>query len=97
MAGVVVGEDGVARCPWGEGDPVMRAYHDTEWGVPVTGEAAHLERLAGCDVRQLVAGDLEPVHVDAPEVHQHAVLEAGVDLGRHPGPAVEDQLGAEER
>jgi DNA-3-methyladenine glycosylase I len=23
----------------------MRAYHDTEWGVPVTGEAAHLERL----------------------------------------------------
>jgi DNA-3-methyladenine glycosylase I len=23
----------------------MRAYHDTEWGVPVSGEAAHLERL----------------------------------------------------
>ena len=45
MPGPVVGEDGLARCPWGEGDPVMRAYHDTEWGVPVTGEAAHLERL----------------------------------------------------
>jgi DNA-3-methyladenine glycosylase I len=45
MAGVIVGEDGVARCPWGEGDPVMRAYHDTEWGMPVPGEAAHLERL----------------------------------------------------
>ena len=45
MAGVVVGEDGVARCPWGEGDPVLRAYHDTEWGLPVSGEAAHLERL----------------------------------------------------
>jgi len=43
--GPVVGEDGLARCPWGEGDPVMRAYHDTEWGVPVEGESAHLERL----------------------------------------------------
>jgi DNA-3-methyladenine glycosylase I len=45
MAGVVVDEDGVARCPWGDGDAVMRAYHDTEWGLPVSGEAAHLERL----------------------------------------------------
>jgi DNA-3-methyladenine glycosylase I len=45
MAGVSVGDDGVARCPWGDGDEVMRAYHDTEWGMPVVGEAAHLERL----------------------------------------------------
>ena len=45
MPGPVVGEDGVARCPWGDGDTVMRAYHDTEWGLPVIGEAAHLERL----------------------------------------------------
>ena len=45
MPGPVVGEDGLARCPWGDGDVVMRAYHDTEWGVPVRGEAAHLERL----------------------------------------------------
>ena len=45
MPGPVVGEDGLARCPWGDGDAVMRDYHDTEWGVPVNGEAAHLERL----------------------------------------------------
>ena len=47
MSGVpaVVGEDGVARCPWGTGDPVNMAYHDTEWGLRVSGEAAHLERL----------------------------------------------------
>jgi DNA-3-methyladenine glycosylase I len=45
MAGVIVGEDGVPRCPWAGDDPVMRAYHDTEWGLPVDGEAAHLERL----------------------------------------------------
>ena len=43
--GVVVGTDGVARCPWGAGDPVNLAYHDTEWGLRVSGEAAHLERL----------------------------------------------------
>ena len=23
------------RCPWGECDPLMQAYHDTEWGVPL--------------------------------------------------------------
>jgi DNA-3-methyladenine glycosylase I len=23
------------RCSWAEGDPVMTAYHDREWGVPV--------------------------------------------------------------
>jgi DNA-3-methyladenine glycosylase I len=40
-----VGDDGVARCPWGTGDPVNLAYHDTEWGMRVSGEAAHLERL----------------------------------------------------
>jgi DNA-3-methyladenine glycosylase I len=43
--GPVVGEDGVARCPWGAGDPVNLAYHDTEWGMRVEGEAAHFERL----------------------------------------------------
>ena len=45
MSGAVVGSDGVARCPWGAGDPVNMAYHDTEWGVPVSGESAYLERL----------------------------------------------------
>jgi DNA-3-methyladenine glycosylase I len=44
-AEVVVGADGVPRCPWGSGDPVNLAYHDTEWGMRVSGEAAHLERL----------------------------------------------------
>ncbi len=23
------------RCEWAEHDPLMRAYHDTEWGVPI--------------------------------------------------------------
>jgi len=45
MAGVVVGEDGLARCPWGATDEEMRDYHDTEWGVAASGEAAYFERL----------------------------------------------------
>ncbi|WP_205473280.1 DNA-3-methyladenine glycosylase I [Nocardioides sp. SYSU D00038] len=43
--GPVIGDDGVARCPWAGGPGVMRDYHDQEWGLPVRGEAAHLERL----------------------------------------------------
>ena len=45
MTQPVIGEDGLARCPWAAGDPVNMAYHDEEWGMPVDGEAAHLERL----------------------------------------------------
>lgn len=44
-SGAVVGEDGLARCPWGAGDEVMRRYHDEEWGRTVEGEAAYFERL----------------------------------------------------
>ena len=45
MPGPIVGDDGLARCPWAAGHPVNRDYHDTEWGMPIQGEAAHLERL----------------------------------------------------
>jgi DNA-3-methyladenine glycosylase I len=45
MAGPVTGEDGVVRCPWAGGPGPMRDYHDTEWGVPVSGESAVFERL----------------------------------------------------
>ena len=44
--GPVMGDDGVARCPWAGAAPsVMRDYHDDEWGHRVEGEAAYLERL----------------------------------------------------
>ena len=44
--GVVVGEDGLARCPWGVEHPINRHYHDTEWGLPVRGERALFERIS---------------------------------------------------
>ena len=45
MDGVVVGEDGVARCPWGVSPPEYRAYHDDEWGRPVADEDRVYELL----------------------------------------------------
>ena len=44
MTGPVAGDDGVLRCPWGD-VPALQSYHDTEWGVPVSGETAVFERL----------------------------------------------------
>lgn len=42
---VVIGSDGRARCPWGASQPDYAEYHDTEWGVPLRGEAALFERI----------------------------------------------------
>jgi DNA-3-methyladenine glycosylase I len=33
------------RCAWAEGDPVMAAYHDAEWGVPLRDGRALWEML----------------------------------------------------
>ncbi|MFC5380667.1 DNA-3-methyladenine glycosylase I [Aquipuribacter nitratireducens] len=44
--GPVVGDDGLARCPWGDRPADYRRYHDEEWGRTVTGEHALFERLS---------------------------------------------------
>lgn len=45
-ADLAVGPDGVIRCAWpGLGHADYRDYHDREWGKPVHGETALLERL----------------------------------------------------
>jgi len=36
---------GKPRCAWAESDPLMREYHDTEWGVPVRDSRALWELL----------------------------------------------------
>jgi DNA-3-methyladenine glycosylase I len=33
------------RCPWGLGDPLNLAYHDTEWGVPIHDDRRVFELL----------------------------------------------------
>jgi DNA-3-methyladenine glycosylase I len=42
---VVCGEDGVARCAWGDSAPDYRPYHDDEWGRPVTDDVRLFEKL----------------------------------------------------
>jgi DNA-3-methyladenine glycosylase I len=45
--GLVRNEDGVTRCWWGGGDQlVYRAYHDDEWGMPVTDDVRLFEKLS---------------------------------------------------
>ena len=43
--GVVVGDDGRARCWWSGGDPLYRPYHDDEWGHPVDDDTRLFEKL----------------------------------------------------
>jgi len=44
-ADLVVGDDGLVRCPWGNSTSDYQAYHDQEWGREVHGETALFERL----------------------------------------------------
>ena len=45
-SGLVIGEDGLARPRWAAGDPLLREYYDTEWGMPVRTEQGVFERLS---------------------------------------------------
>jgi len=45
MTGLVIGDDGLARCRWGASTPDYSVYHDQEWGRPVRGEQALFERF----------------------------------------------------
>jgi DNA-3-methyladenine glycosylase I len=38
-------DDGRVRCAWALSDPLLRVYHDEEWGVPVHDDRAMYERL----------------------------------------------------
>ncbi|RAY14484.1 DNA-3-methyladenine glycosylase I [Actinomadura craniellae] len=45
MSTAVIGDDGLARCPWGVSAPEYIAYHDEEWGRPVRDDQGLYERL----------------------------------------------------
>ncbi|MFW0773445.1 DNA-3-methyladenine glycosylase I [Paenarthrobacter nitroguajacolicus] len=44
--GTIVGEDGLARPLWAASDPLMQAYYDHEWGMPVRDEQGMYERIS---------------------------------------------------
>ncbi len=44
--GVTLGDDGVARCAWADSAAEYRAYHDTEWGFPVSDDHRLFEKLS---------------------------------------------------
>jgi DNA-3-methyladenine glycosylase I len=46
VSDVMIGEDGLARPTWAASDPLLQAYYDTEWGMPVRDEQGLFERLS---------------------------------------------------
>ena len=46
MSATTVGHDGRSRCRWGGAAPEMLAYHDTEWGFPVSDDYRLFEKLS---------------------------------------------------
>src|SRR5690348_3658594 len=44
--GTVIGPDGLARPSWAASDPLMQAYYDHEWGMPVRDEQGMYERIS---------------------------------------------------
>jgi DNA-3-methyladenine glycosylase I len=44
--GTIIGSDGLARPPWAAVDPLLQAYYDTEWGMPVRDEQGLFERIS---------------------------------------------------
>jgi DNA-3-methyladenine glycosylase I len=44
--GLLSGEDGITRCWWACSAAEYRAYHDTEWGFPVSDDVRLFEKLS---------------------------------------------------
>lgn len=45
MTELLIGTDGLPRCPWPGSDPLYVAYHDDDWGRPVRDERELFEKL----------------------------------------------------
>lgn len=43
--GILIDDDGTARCWWAGSDPLYVSYHDTEWGFPVHNDTRLFEKL----------------------------------------------------
>jgi len=45
MSATIIGPDGKPRCSWCQAAPEFLAYHDTEWGFPVSDDRRLFEKL----------------------------------------------------
>lgn len=45
-SGAIVCDDGLKRPPWAVGNPLLRSYYDSEWGMPVRDERGMFERIS---------------------------------------------------
>ena len=45
MSAIIIGADGVSRCSWCNVIPEYIAYHDNEWGFPVSDDQRLFEKL----------------------------------------------------
>lgn len=45
MSNTIIGRDGKRRCSWCNAAPEFDAYHDTEWGFPVTDDIRLFEKI----------------------------------------------------
>lgn len=45
MIEIIVGDDGIPRCSWGDSPEIYRKYHDEEWGHPVDSDRTLFEKL----------------------------------------------------
>jgi DNA-3-methyladenine glycosylase I len=45
LRGLLPGPDGRPRCPWGAAPPDYAAYHDAEWGFPVSDDRRLFEKI----------------------------------------------------
>ncbi|GAA0604935.1 DNA-3-methyladenine glycosylase I [Thalassospira tepidiphila] len=45
MSKTTIGTDGKCRCTWCDAAPEFNAYHDTEWGFPVTDDIRLFEKI----------------------------------------------------
>ncbi|NIQ10956.1 MAG: DNA-3-methyladenine glycosylase I, partial [candidate division Zixibacteria bacterium] len=46
MSATIVGPDGKLRCRWCDAAPEFLAYHDNEWGFPVSDDHRLFEKLS---------------------------------------------------
>jgi len=46
MSETITGSDGQSRCRWVSAAPEFQAYHDTEWGFPVSDDRRLFEKLS---------------------------------------------------